>query len=788
MWTGVLAIALSAASGVQAQDSSAHTLSPIRLEIGEWTLVSILNDADIVNGLVAIRNEPAGSGAPDHVWFDLGGEVVIRSHASGVSASEAIRAIKWELGISDEQDYLWPIEVASSENPFDLSGDGRVDGTDLSVLLGSWGTSDPNADIDGDGLVSGSDLAALLGSWGSSVAPEDTSWEPFTADFFDSQCPEENILATIAMTMLSAHTEDEIEPKTVDANSVTENCTFEEYVDLGSEPTISWVNIGDQPRLTVEGGEYFRFDDIPHFSAQGHDAEDGTLGVQMTLDGIPHLPGEPLRNTGINNLVMTVVDSDGNLSSTGHQFFVSNHDYVDFDCTITEFDIEEQTTEGYAVRIRGVFSSESQSVEDINAASLTLRVDYTDPSSGELIQVPVQITGMYSGDPVTRTPESAECALTPDRSELIAYYSVVLPRTDGLAFAFSGVSMGYPQVGSFVFNGMADLAAGGLAGDEGGPGGDDDLSGPPADAEDVDCSPHVYPKRPESLPSALPDSPDRWGFSRATGINGGTSWCDEKQNNLDYYHSAHGINLHAAETKVTNGSFGMMHEVTGNGDEPEGFFGKRFFVTTPCHDQSLYCPRNWFVQVAATGKCQAKAYAHSRYYNSALDPLWPWFDFEGIPFFNFYYAAAGASGIHAAWLFDGNLVGSGQASASAQVSQSASVGINGNLKGVGGGITIPLDPMQINEPGWRSNAGSSLNIPGGVKSYPVTKQWVVMEFNGHSGIETAARGSCWNFGTIKLWTRCNGGGRTKGFTTTYSVDLVKIDDECLQDPGPMAQP
>ena len=39
-----------------------------------------------------------------------------------------------------------------------------VDGGDLAILLGSWGTSGPG-DLDGDGDVDGSDLAVLLGAW-----------------------------------------------------------------------------------------------------------------------------------------------------------------------------------------------------------------------------------------------------------------------------------------------------------------------------------------------------------------------------------------------------------------------------------------------------------------------------------------------------------------------------------------------------------------------------------------------------------------------------------------------
>lgn len=49
--------------------------------------------------------------------------------------------------------------------PADIDGDGDVDGADLGLLLGQWGTSDPAADINNDGTVDGADLGLLLGAW-----------------------------------------------------------------------------------------------------------------------------------------------------------------------------------------------------------------------------------------------------------------------------------------------------------------------------------------------------------------------------------------------------------------------------------------------------------------------------------------------------------------------------------------------------------------------------------------------------------------------------------------------
>jgi hypothetical protein len=40
-----------------------------------------------------------------------------------------------------------------------------VNGADLSMLLGSWSTSDAESDLDGSGLVDGADLSRLLANW-----------------------------------------------------------------------------------------------------------------------------------------------------------------------------------------------------------------------------------------------------------------------------------------------------------------------------------------------------------------------------------------------------------------------------------------------------------------------------------------------------------------------------------------------------------------------------------------------------------------------------------------------
>jgi hypothetical protein len=50
--------------------------------------------------------------------------------------------------------------------PGDLNSDGIVDGADLGIMLGDWGTVGPSpSDLNSDGIVDGADLGILLGSW-----------------------------------------------------------------------------------------------------------------------------------------------------------------------------------------------------------------------------------------------------------------------------------------------------------------------------------------------------------------------------------------------------------------------------------------------------------------------------------------------------------------------------------------------------------------------------------------------------------------------------------------------
>jgi hypothetical protein len=69
---------------------------------------------------------------------------------------------------SDGRMFLVTGFSASLFDSTDINRDGATDGTDLSFLIGAWGTSGQglyDTDIDNDGLVEGKDLAYLLSGW-----------------------------------------------------------------------------------------------------------------------------------------------------------------------------------------------------------------------------------------------------------------------------------------------------------------------------------------------------------------------------------------------------------------------------------------------------------------------------------------------------------------------------------------------------------------------------------------------------------------------------------------------
>jgi hypothetical protein len=130
--------------GTSSDDGSA-------LYIGDQRVVS--NDG--LHGMV----ERSGTIALEAGWhavrvefFERGGGAGLIVLASGPgTAYDVIAADRWMHG-------------GTLPPSTDLNNDGKVDGSDLTILLGEWG-GPGDADFDGNLIVDGADLTALLGDW-----------------------------------------------------------------------------------------------------------------------------------------------------------------------------------------------------------------------------------------------------------------------------------------------------------------------------------------------------------------------------------------------------------------------------------------------------------------------------------------------------------------------------------------------------------------------------------------------------------------------------------------------
>jgi uncharacterized protein (TIGR03790 family) len=84
-----------------------------------------------------------------------------RSYAE--AAYIAMPALSWQN--TPIGDPLATVSLVTETVLGDLTGDGLINGADLGILLGAWGSSDPGADFNADGQVNGSDLGILLSVW-----------------------------------------------------------------------------------------------------------------------------------------------------------------------------------------------------------------------------------------------------------------------------------------------------------------------------------------------------------------------------------------------------------------------------------------------------------------------------------------------------------------------------------------------------------------------------------------------------------------------------------------------
>jgi len=96
--------------------------------------------------------------------------------------------------------------VASAQCPGDVTGNGFVNGNDLTEVLSQWGPClSCLADVNGDGVVGGADLTALIASWGPCV-PRVPAWATLL-----ETAPNPNVVTSASQTGMRLPTEAEWE-------------------------------------------------------------------------------------------------------------------------------------------------------------------------------------------------------------------------------------------------------------------------------------------------------------------------------------------------------------------------------------------------------------------------------------------------------------------------------------------------------------------------------------------------------------------------------------------------
>lgn len=125
--------------------------------------------------LRATSRRTSGANVGFSLTFRVAGQVVGRAvtDATGtarityaIPASAPTSALPVQVTEETGATASTSIEIGIGCDAADLNCDGAVNGQDLGMLLGAWGTSGA-ADLNGDGTVNGIDLGMLLGAWGN---------------------------------------------------------------------------------------------------------------------------------------------------------------------------------------------------------------------------------------------------------------------------------------------------------------------------------------------------------------------------------------------------------------------------------------------------------------------------------------------------------------------------------------------------------------------------------------------------------------------------------------------
>ena len=150
------------------------------IAVGEWIEYTIeVPGDDAREFLLDVRVASPGSNARFGLRFDgvdSNGSIPVPGTGGYQEWSTITRSVVLESGPqimrfenrgSTPFNLNW-FEFRPRPCPADFNGDGRVDGADLPIVLGSWGRcpGECPADVDGDGVVDAADLGLVIGAWG----------------------------------------------------------------------------------------------------------------------------------------------------------------------------------------------------------------------------------------------------------------------------------------------------------------------------------------------------------------------------------------------------------------------------------------------------------------------------------------------------------------------------------------------------------------------------------------------------------------------------------------------
>lgn len=109
-----------------------------------YTMMRFRHSTPVPEGMVPMIYD-------EHLCYDPRTRKIIATYEAQATYGHTV-----ELSIS------WEADIYRQE---DLNQDGRVDGADLGLLTGDWGSAGTTSDINADGIVDGKDLGMLLMQW-----------------------------------------------------------------------------------------------------------------------------------------------------------------------------------------------------------------------------------------------------------------------------------------------------------------------------------------------------------------------------------------------------------------------------------------------------------------------------------------------------------------------------------------------------------------------------------------------------------------------------------------------